>query len=148
MSRAVGFAFFLMTLSTAVQATFGCTCVPPTVKEARDRADAVFLGTIKSLTFLEPRNPGSRVTVEFEVTRVWKGPVTKKFEMRSIVETSFCEGFFRNDLVVGNQLLVFANRELDGLRYSYSTNICTLTGPPERFGKTLELLGGGRPPAK
>jgi hypothetical protein len=148
MSRSLGFAFFLIALSTSVQATFACTCIPPTVKEARDRADAVFLATIKSVTYLEPGSPGSRVTVEFEATRVWKGPVTKQFEMRGIVETSFCEGFFKDDLVVGKQLLVFANRVLDGLKYSYSTNICTLTGPPERFGKTLEVLGEGRTPAK
>ncbi len=144
MSRAIPFAIFLAIFSAGTG--FACTCLPPTVKEARHRADAIFLGTITTVTFVEPPNPGSRVIVKFEVSRVWKGPVTKQFEMRSIVEAGFCEGFFREDLVVGKQLLVFANRVVDGVHVSYSTNICTLTGPPERYNKTLQQLGQGRPP--
>lgn len=146
MSRAITLALLLTMLGVGIEAAFACSCLTPTIKEARHRADGVFLGTIKTVTFLEPLNPGSRVAVEFEVSRVWKGPVTKQFEMRSLVETTLCEGFFRNDLVVGKQLLVFANRVLDGLRFSYSTNICTRTGPPERYGKSLQLLGEGRLP--
>ena len=150
MSRSTAFALFLTILSMRTEVASACSCRTPTVNEARNRADAVFLGTITSVTLHSPLNPGSRVTVQFDVSRVWKGPVTKHFEMRSIVETTFCEGFFKDDLVVGNQLLVFANRTLDGLKSSYSTDICTLTGPPERlgktFGKTLELLGEGKAP--
>jgi hypothetical protein len=70
----------------------------------------------------------------------------KHFEMRSIIETSMCEGFFRQDLVTGKKLLVFAYRALSGLHYSYSTDICTYTGPPDRYGNNLAALGEGKPP--
>jgi hypothetical protein len=144
MLKAIVFSAVLIALAS--EDAPACTCVPPTVEEARRHADAIFLGTVKSVTFLEPNSPGSRVIVEFSVDRVWKGPVTKEFQMRSIVETTFCEGFFREDLVVGKQLLVFANRVLSGLRYTYSTNICTLTGPPDRYANTVRQLGEAKPP--
>ncbi len=145
MSRLVVFVTLLLVWGT--MGALACSCTQPTVEEAVHRADAVFLGTIKTLTFAEPNNPGSRVIVVFEVSRVWKGRVTKTFEMRSIVETTFCEGFFRSDLLVGKQLLVFANRVRTGLRMVYSTNICSLTGPPDRHGNTLQVLGESKLPS-
>jgi hypothetical protein len=123
-----------------------CSCLPPTVVDARRRADIVFVGTVKAVTFLEPHTRGSRVIVTFDINRVWKGRVTKQFEMRSIVETTFCEGFFEDDLKVGKELLVFGNRVLSGLRYTYTTNICTLTGPADRQASTVEQLGESKPP--
>lgn len=143
MSRVVVLAALLLVLGA--NEALACSCVQPTVEEAVRRADAVFLGTIKTLTFAE--NPSSRVVVEFEVSRVWKGRVTRKFEMQSKVESFDCEGFFRSDLFVAKELLVFANR---GQRLfqknTYSTTICTLTGPPERYGNTLKMLGESRLP--
>ena len=146
MLRAAAFALFWMTSGLGMQLAFGCTCLPLTVKQARNQADAVFLGTIRSVTFLEPRNPISDANVEFEVTRIWKGAITKSFVMRSVVG-AFCDGFYRGDLVVGKQLLVFANRIANGPA-RYSAGICTYTGAPSRSGKTLEQLGEGRLPAK
>ena len=145
MSRLVVFVTLLLVWGTT--GAFACSCRPPTVEEAVHRADVVFLGTIKTLAFAEPNNRGSRVIVVFEVSRVWKGQVTRTFEMRSIVETTFCEGFFRIDLVVGKQLLVFANRVRAGLKMVYSTNICTFTGHPDRYGNTLQMLGASRLPS-
>jgi hypothetical protein len=147
MLRAAACTLFCVTSGLGIQVAFGCTCLPKTVKQARNQADAVFLGTIRSVTFLEPQNPISDVTVEFKVTRIWKGAITKRFVMRSMVG-AFCDGFYRTDLVVGKQLVVFANRVLDGPTSRYSTSICTFTGPPSRYGKTLEQLGEGRLPAK
>ena len=69
MSRVVVLAALLLVLGA--NEVLACSCVQPTVEEAVRRADAVFLGTIKTLTFAE--NPSSRVVVEFEVSRVWKG---------------------------------------------------------------------------
>jgi hypothetical protein len=125
-----------------------CSCDQAPVEDAVRQADAVFLGTITDVTFLKPDflgfwadNSGSRVIVHFAVSRVWKGPVTRRFEMQTIVETTFCEGFYKADLVVGKKLLVFAYRSRMGLISSYSTNICTPTGPPGRYGDTLQKLG-------
>ena len=139
-------ALLALLIASGIQQLLACSCIPPTVEDARSRADAVFLGAVKKVRVLEPNNPGSKVIVEFTVSRVWKGKVTKEFEMRSVLETSFCEGFFKDDLVVGKQLLVFANRTRSGFIYSYSTNICTPTGPPERYGNTLAALGQGKVP--
>jgi hypothetical protein len=75
-----------------------CSCIMPTTEAALHRADAVFLGTIKHVSYSDPQDRGSKIIVEFEVTRVWKGPVTKKFEMHSIVERVFVKGFTKKTL--------------------------------------------------
>jgi hypothetical protein len=136
----------LLLLALAVGEAVACTCIPPSTETAREQADAIFLGKITSLRILEPNNPGSRVIVDFQVSAVWKGIVPEHFQMESIIETSFCEGFFRSDLVLGKELLVFANRARSGLRYIYTTNICTLTGLAERRQDTIKELGHGKAP--
>jgi len=68
--------------------------------------------------------------------------------MESIFETTFCEGFYRSDLGVGKELLVFANRARSGLRYVYTTNICTLTGLSEKRRDTIQELGQAKEPTK
>jgi hypothetical protein len=93
-------------------------------------------------------NPGSRVIVDFQVSAVWKGHIQGHFRMDSIIETTFCEGFYRSDLGLGKELLVFANRARSGLRYVYTTNICTLTGLAERRRDTLQELGHGEAPKR
>jgi hypothetical protein len=123
-----------------------CTCIPPSTRTAREQADAVFLGKITSLRILSPNNPGSRVIVDFQVSSVWKGRVPEHFRMESIIETTFCEGFHRTDLGLGKELLVFATRVRSGLRYVYTTNMCTLTGLSERSRDILQELGQGEAP--
>ena len=137
----------LLLVLTAGEAV-ACTCVPPSTRTALEQADTVFLGKITSLKILAPNNPGSAVLVDFQVSAVWKGRVTEHFRMDSIIETTYCEGFFRSDLVLGKQLLVFANRARSGFKYVYTTNICTLTGLAERRRDTLQELGHGEAPRK
>ena len=73
--------------------------------------------------------------------------VPTDLEHRVQVESFDCEGFLGSDLFAGKQLLVFANRgQRSFQKNTYSTNICTLTGPPERYGNTLKILGEGRLP--
>lgn len=109
-------AFLALITASAIQQSFACSCIQPTVEDARSRADAVFLGTVKKVTVLQSNNPGSKVLVEFTVSRVWKGKLTKEVEMQSMLETSSCEGFLKDDLVVGKQLLVFAHRTRFGIQ--------------------------------
>ena len=138
-----GACFSLVYLVAGVSSAVACDCFLPTTQEALHRAHAVFMGTIDQVTFLDPKDPGSRVIVKFKVARVWKGLVARDFEMRSIVETSMCEGFYRDDLVVGKKLLVFAHRsEMDSIK-TYSTNICTLTGSVEIRRENIKELGAG-----
>lgn len=136
-------SFFALFLVSSAGSALACSCQPPSVDEAVHQADAVFMGTIKTVTFAGPSNGGSQGTVVFEVNRVWKGHVTRNFDMPSLVAMTACEGFFRQDLVVGKQLLVFAKRSRVGLNLVCLTNICSLTGPPDRYGNTLQVLGEG-----
>ena len=138
----------LLLLALAAGDAVACTCFPPSTQTAREQADAVFLGKITSLKILEPNNAGSRVIVDFQVSAVWKARVQEHFRMESIIETSFCEGFYRSDLGVGKELLVFANRARSGLRYVYTTNICTLTGLAESRRDTIQELGQAKEPGK
>ncbi len=127
-------------LIMGANAAKACSCSLPPVRSAYVWADAVFLGTVKKVDLLDPGKQGSRVIVTFAVERVWKGQqVTKTFEMWSIIETSFCEGFSSDQAVVGKRLLVFSNRTKEG----YSTNICTLTGEQRYRQKEIKELGRG-----
>jgi hypothetical protein len=143
--RSILLVLILFTLLES--AGLACTCLPSSVQDGLRQADVVFRGTIKSVSFLEPNDPGSRVVVEFEVSRVWKGNLKSRFKMHSVVETSFCEGFYRNWLVKGKELVVYAFRGSPWLSgRGYTTNICTRTGPVADRKEDLEQLGEGRLP--
>src|SRR5260370_32285188 len=103
MSRVV--ALFALLIAFGAEGSLACSCVQPTVEEALHRADAVFLGSITTVTFAEPNNPSSRAIVEFEVSRVWKGRVARRFVMQSKVEAFYCEGFLVSDLFALQQLI-------------------------------------------
>jgi hypothetical protein len=121
--------------------------MPPNAAASLQQAEIVFLGTVAQVTPADSSNRlSARGVIKFEVSRVWKGHVAKTFEMRSKTTGSNGEGFFGSDLIVGNQLLVFAHRH-DGLIGTvYSTSVCSPTGPLRRYGNTLEELGKGRVP--
>ena len=80
-----------------------CDCVDIGVQRLTHVSDIVFRGTV-----VEFRGSGDDRIVIFDVSRVWKGRVTKRFEMLAI-ETP-CIGFVPRSLRVGNELLVFASR--------------------------------------
>jgi len=77
-----------------------CDCVVLPPKEAMGYAEVVFRGTVQSV----------HGTAVFHVTRVWKGPVGRTFEMSGIESSEWCHGFLPRMLRVGNELIVYASR--------------------------------------
>ena len=122
-----------------------CPCIPTTVRESVADADVVFRGTIVSIrSHPNPlaRELPVRVAV-FKVTRVWKGDVREKIEVR-VAGDPFCQSFPKKLMMVGNELLVYANKRSGTSEY-FST-MCSRTALAK--GATdLRELGEGRTPS-
>jgi hypothetical protein len=67
-----------------------CDCVVIPAPEARRYSEIVFRGTVVRYRHTEKGDP---MTV-FQVSRVWKGPVTAEFEMLAVQGDS-CLTFYR-----------------------------------------------------
>jgi hypothetical protein len=80
-----------------------CDCTDIGARESKRGAEIVFRGTVSEF---HDSAKGERVAV-FLVSRVWKGPVSAKFEMLAIETT--CIGFYPGMLKLGNELLVFGH---------------------------------------
>jgi hypothetical protein len=133
--RACAISAALVALSAWAPPALGCTCIqPPSIEAARDAVDVVFRGT------LAKRAGESAV---FEVQRVWKGPVSKRFALEWRLENGDCSGFRPDALQIGVDLLVFAKRGKDGI---YRTNICYPTKPAAQAREELQALGEGKRP--
>ena len=114
------------------------------------RADIVFRGTIIDIhgvqTGLGPEIGVRKRVVVFRVKRVWKGVVGEILEMPAFEHTSgLCWGFPKGLLAVGNELLVYANRQNDS--DDYVTGLCLHTSLAKRT-KDFHGLGPGRVPKK
>lgn len=144
----VKFAIVFLVLVEVAQA---CSCRPVSAKEALGNADLVFRGTIVEIHSAQTdplttvlQHPPRRVV--FRVTRVWKGVVGETFEMPAIEKTGgYCLGFWRDLLVVGNDLLVYAYRTKGTA--GYTTNICSRTQLASN-AKDFRELGAGTAPQK
>jgi len=128
-----------MALLWGTSLIYGCECETPNVRVARRHANLVFRGKISGF-----RNDaeGYRVAI-FTVDRVWKGHVSRTFEMPALEESVACLGFWPNFLKIGNTLLVYAYT-LPGSS-DYVTDICSRTVLAER-SKDFAELGAGRSP--
>jgi hypothetical protein len=106
-------ALSLIVLAFLSHTAWGCTCASQSVKDAKKSADVVFAGRVISVTYVDSEKEWEpRVVAEFAVERVWKGPVTKTFVMHTNFESSSCAGFFREVLVVGEDLLVYGYEQI------------------------------------
>src|SRR5580704_9380000 len=119
----------------------GCTCIAPTVRNARKRADIVFRGRIIGL---RDTDKGQRVI--FAVDRVWKGKVPSIFEMAAIREAAVCIGFWPSFLETGNYLLVYAYEFGDPPEYM--TDICSRTNLVDHSEDFARLGKGYQPISK
>jgi hypothetical protein len=119
-----------------------CSCGRvPSVADGLRRSDAVFLAKITAITNVGKDPYGTpRIRVFFDVSKVWKGHITAKFEMATLLESSLCEGFRASDAVLGKNLLVYAFLIAD----KYTTNICSRTGPAS--DDEVQKLGKWHPP--
>jgi hypothetical protein len=79
-----------------------CDCVDIGVQRLKSGSDLVFRAVVTGF-----HGSGEDRMVIFDVSRVWKGKVTKTFEMRAVEST--CISFYPGLLKVGNELLVFAS---------------------------------------
>jgi len=109
------------------------------LKEDRKRADAIFRGTITEIR-------GTRV--RFRVERVWKGKVTREFEMNGISGVAPFS-FYPGQLEVGNDLLVFAARlsPEDPPNDLFNIN-CSHTHFASQRAAVIAKLGRGRKPSE
>ena len=135
---------------TLVGAAYACSCIPVTASELMRHADVVFLGTIIDLHDVHTAVPGvlrtNKRVVVFRVSRVWKGDLGQVIELPAIEQSgSMCIGFPTGLLSVGNELLVYANRE--PVTHDYVTSICSHTALAKQT-RDLQELGQGKLPRK
>ncbi len=128
---------FLALLACSNQSAWACSCdSPPAPKEALEKADAVFLGSVERL---EVQRKFGRLAT-FRVMKVWKGPQQPSISVFTEGNGTAC-GF---DFEVGNPAyLVYAYKDV-GKQGGYSTNTCTRTRTEFDAEKDdLKVLGPG-----
>ena len=135
-----GLAAALLTLLTGAQPAHACSCAPSgSPAEALERADAVFAGEVTSVKFsgASPYRLSSSalVTVEFRVTRVWKGPRWPTLTVETERSEISCGFEFKE----GQNYIVYT---WEGRR----TGLCTRTAPAWMAFADFVALGPGSQP--
>ena len=135
-----GLAAALLALLAGAEPAHACTCASSgSPAEALERADAVFAGEVTSVKFsgTSPYRLSSSalMTVEFRVTRVWKGPRWPTL----IVETERSEISCGFEFKKGQNYIVYT---WEGRR----TGLCTRTAPAWMAFADLVALGPGQWP--
>lgn len=138
---AVGVTLGLLAALGRPEPVHACTCAPSgSPAEALERADAVFAGEVTSVKFsgTSPYRLSSSalMTVEFRVSRVWKGPRLPTFT----VETERSEISCGYEFKEGRKYIVYT---WEGTR----TGLCTRTAPAWMAFADFVALGPGQPPA-
>ena len=141
----------LFSLFVLVRAAHGCGCLAIDGQEAFKKADVVFRGTVTDIheakhdligAVLEPPK---RVAV-IQVDRVWKGAVSKIFELplQATSRNQPCASWEYEVFSVGNEVLVYAHRsQTSG---EYVTGNCSHTGLVKDSGGDIKHLGLGKSP--
>ena len=87
-----------------------CSCFPQPMDAALKYSDAVFVGTVTNVEYLDdPKqtNPEPRIIVTFAVGRSWKGVTSREVVVHTIYNLWTCHGYyFHKD----KEYLVFAYR--------------------------------------
>ena len=146
-------SFFV--LSSCAGIAHACNCREPKVEFKKDHSDVVFRGTIIELRDSDKAagisamwGRDTRKMAVFRVSRVWKGEVGQTFEMPAVEETSMCLGFLPDALMVGADLLIYADRvQVPGRESEYYTSICGFH-KSARSAHDLRKLGRGEEPLK
>lgn len=143
--RMISYLFLFLVVATVAVAlrptcAYACSCLPPgTPAEERDKADAVFLGTVVAVNpssgaTMEGSDP---VTVTFQTTTVWKGPVTQQVAVTTPGSSASCGVTFEP----GTAYVVYASLN-DG---ALSTTLCSRTTAVEHAADDIAMLGAGQP---
>jgi hypothetical protein len=115
-----------------------CTSAPPDQEDVKFQeilrnSDLVFRGKIVA------HRDGVAV---FRVYEYWKGNIKSNAEVEwRRGDRGDCNGFWPDDLKVGNELLVFARKGRFGV---YRTDICLATGLASKAQNVLRVLGPGK----
>lgn len=125
-----------MTLAMDHRSARACSCSEPApVPEEVARVAAVFEGTVRAV------GPSSAVAlaVDFEVSRRWKGEVSRRQRVLTPSDEAACGVSF----TVGESYLVYALRQTDG---ALNAILCSRTRSRGDAAEDLALLGPGEPP--
>ncbi|KAI9015504.1 hypothetical protein DFJ74DRAFT_709436 [Hyaloraphidium curvatum] len=115
-----------------------CSCLrPPPPRESLKQSSAVFLGKVTALHDTGP--DGFRLTVDMDVSRIWKGVDSQVVKVMTTSNSAACGVNFEK----GTRYLVYANAQDDGLW----ANLCSRTAREKDAADDLKELGPGAPPA-
>lgn len=142
-------------LTMAAKPAYGCSCMRPGSAEAeRDRATAVFAGTVTSITPLNSSNtsdgisgedlysgspfpPNGGYSVEFAVSEQWKGDVGATVSVNTAEHGAACGYGFE----AGEAYLVYTYGEADDM----SVGLCGRTNALANAAADIAVLGEGVP---
>ena len=114
----------------APTSTFACSCAAPrTPEEQLDRSALVFRGTVSSI---EPHRQEGWLTVNFDVTTVWKGPDFETLTLFTPQDSAGCGYPFQE----GVEYVVYSWDGVDVGR-------CGRTAPIDHAGEDLAALDSG-----
>jgi hypothetical protein len=117
-----------------------CECVDIGTRKAKAGSEVTFRGTVRELRVSADGYP----LVVFLVSRVWKGTVTERFEMR-FVESDSCLGFRAGIFQLGSDMLVYAYESHAVPDHpAYMDVGCTTKGAI--YATDIGKLGAGRKP--
>ena len=143
---ALSLALLTIWLSASVEPSHACSCVSPgSPDEALAESHSVFRGVVSSMSTVE-REDGSwgtddPVDVEFSVSEVWKGPLSRTRALKTVRSSVSC-GF---EFELGAEYIVYTH---DGSSVSLCSRTHNLaTGFYEDDYNDLEELGPGQDPA-
>jgi len=130
---------FVMGLCIFLPAAAGaCFCGRIPAKDAIPSVDIVFRGELIA-------HKGNAAV--FRVDEQWKGELSPQVEVQwRDGSQGDCDGFWPDQLKIGQKLLVLARRS--SFLSMYKTNICLPTQPVVDADEDLKELGPGRPPRK
>ena len=90
----LGMTFILIAVLLFPQHALACSCAAPSVKNAFQKAFAVFSGKVTHIRYLDdPQTTGEpKIVVTFAVERSWKGPSENKIILHTNYNTFICMG--------------------------------------------------------
>ena len=137
----IGIAVALAMLLTIIpQKAHACSCVPPgSPAEEQVRSTAIFAGkVIKTERLPADANSIAPMDITFDVTKVWKGPISQTLVVRSVI----CSYEFET----GAEYLVYAiSYPYQGEEY-LGVSLCRRTRPLVSAAEDLTVLGEGVTP--
>ena len=127
---------------------FACSCetrsepLAEKVRKAKAESDAIFTGSVLSIT---ENTTDEYISVELKVIEVWKGEIAQKVTVLSGLHDGNCRYPFK----VGKLYLVYAHHSTMYSRVkSLSTGICTRTSVLSEAESDVRVLGKTRKPRK